>query len=153
MYGSSSVFHDYINGISEKKYYPYTWTRPGIKKFKDLKVGETIYFINTWYVHDLTLLEIIKPIYEAKGHLYLKYRVKGTKQERYIDFGLLYEEDTQKARDNSFVHHTLKKDDGIIGTTLGETKREVISILQNKMKDLERKIYNLLDEIHETQLL
>ena len=149
----SSIYYDCIHGITDTEDYPCTWARPGSKKFKDLKVGETIYFISAWYVHELTLLEVIKPMYETKGHLYLKYRIKGTKREGYINFGPLREKDVQEAKDNSLVSYTLKKEDGIIGTTLGKTKEKIISLLQDEIENLERKVNDLLDEIHETQLL
>lgn len=134
---SASLYHDCIDPFNmDYEYIPNTTYENGDIKFKDIKAGDTLYFCD-----DLAILEleVIKPLYDTKGHKYLKYKIKGKSKERTINFGPLNDADVINVGEMSSVLWTIIYD-GIISTSREAVKRECIKTYEEKINDLESKI-------------
>lgn len=137
---SSSLFADC--------YLPYpeflkTWYKSGDKKFKDLQIGDLVYFYN---YENVLELEVIKPLHETKGHLYLKYKQKGKNEIETVDFGETYCANTIDAYENSLAY--LKHiPEGILGTTRDSVIKDALNRLKNKLNELDSQRTELQNQI------
>lgn len=153
---SSSLAYDLIREPdSEPEYVLNSWTNKdgNYKKFKDLKKGDTFFFISYYYVHDLVLFRVIEPLKVSKGRFYIKFEVVGTKKVKYINFGRAKSEEAKEATEDSFAWYGLDRTEGIIGTSLGGLKKEIISKFNKKLEEHLRKVHEMENSINEVQLI
>lgn len=138
---SSSVAYDlYASYDDDYEIYPDTRYVDGDVKFKDLKTGNKMYFCNEYEIKEMI---VDKPLYETKGHLYIKYHFEGKKAIRTINFGPIYSADVMNAYENNVVDYTIDHEDGIIATSRETVKSETIKIYEDKIQNLEIEIEDL----------
>lgn len=124
--------------VNYSEYPEICWYKNGDKKFKDLKVGDSLFAISNYYHDRIIELVVVKPLYRAKKHLYLKYEIKGEGVVRKLDFGETSNPNTLKKYDHSLVGDWIDAVYYTFGTNRGsiiESTREGLEFWLDRYKN------------------